>query len=219
METLNDITRYFHKLRTNEKLEQNERAFAIGSGTVITAIGMRRGGLKGLCMSLFGGALTYIGATGSNPCYRFGKASEQPIFIKQSVLINKGRDEVYAYWKELKNLSNMMRHIKSVALHDNDVSHWEAELGGIAVSWDAEIVYDAANWRISWNSLPESEIYNSGRVDFEYAGDEYTRLHVLIAYEPKLGKLGYSLAKALNPVFEEEIREDIIRIKDLFEKS
>ena len=219
MENINEITRYFHKMRTSEKLDQNERAFALGSGSVITAIGMRRGGLKGFCMSLFGGALAYMGATGSNPCYRLGKEGDKPVFIRQSVLINRNKEEIYEFWRDLKNLPRIMRHIKSVDLRDDETSHWEAELGGIAVSWDAEIVYDAANWRISWNSLPESEIYNSGRVDFEYAGDEYTRLHVLIAYEPKLGKLGYSLAKALNPVFEEEIREDIIRMKDLFEKA
>ncbi|MFP4059642.1 MAG: SRPBCC family protein [Bacteroidales bacterium] len=217
METFKATTRYFHKLRTQEKLDQNERGFALGSGSILTAIGVSRGGFGGFLTSMAGGALVYLGVSGHNPCYAMGEETKKHLFIRQSVLINQNREKVYEFWRDLKNLPRVMQHIKSVEYSDETITHWEAELGGIAISWDAEIVYDVVNWRISWNSLPESEIQNSGKVEFEYAGEDFTRLHVLISYEPKLGKLGYRLASVLNPVFEEEVREDIMRIKSLFE--
>ena len=217
MINFSDSTFYLHKLRTSEKLDRNERAFAIGSGSVLAAIGVRRGGFGGFLTSLAGGTLTYLGVSGHNPFYKAGRETGKHLFIRQSVLINRNREVVYEFWRDLKNLPRIMTHVKSVEYRDDYATHWEAELGGIAVSWDAEIVYDAVNWRISWNSLPESEIQNSGKVEFEYAGEDFTRLNVLISYEPKLGKLGYQLAKVLNPVFEEEVREDIIRMKSLFE--
>ena len=96
-------------------------------------------------------------------------------------------------------------------------SKWTATVSGIKVNWEAEIVYDVENWRISWVSSPESEIQNSGKVEFIYAGEDFTKLNVLISYEPKMGELGVKVAKLLNPVFEEEVREDIVRSKQLLE--
>lgn len=217
MEPVKKSTMFIHKMRTTEKLDKNERILAVSSGTLLSVLGIRSGGLSGFIFSTVGGALSYIGLTADNPFYNLGTDSDKLVSIRQSVLINKDRQAVFNFWRDLKNLPRVLRHIKKVDYRDEAVTHWEAELGSIKVSWDAEMAFDEVNWRILWNSLPKSEIRTTGRVDFEYAGEDYTRLNILIGYEPRLGRLGYALAKALNPIFEEEVREDIMKMKKLFE--
>jgi uncharacterized membrane protein len=217
MDALSKSLNFIHKLRVSENLENRERAFALGSGTLLTAMGVNRGGFGGFLCSMIGGSLAYHGLSGKNPFYKTGRQSDQHVFIRQSVLINESREVIYHFWRDLKNLPKIMKHVKNVDFLDEYTTKWDAELGGIETSWKAEIVFDVENWRISWNSTPDSQIQNSGKVEFEKIDDNFTRLNVLISYEPKFGELGIQLAKVLNPVFEEEVREDILRMKKLFE--
>jgi len=219
MKPLSDSVEYLHKLRTEEELDIYERSFAIGAGSVMSLIGMRRGGFGGFLNVMAGGVLTLFGATGINPFHRLGRATGRHVFVRQTVLINQDRDKVYQFWRRLSNLPKIMKHIKKVEYIDGETTHWEAELGGIPVSWDAEIVFEVEDWRISWNSLPESEIVNAGKVEFEHAGANLTKVNVLIAYEPRAGALGVKLSQILNPVFEEEIREDIMKLKNVMENA
>jgi uncharacterized membrane protein len=219
MEPVSNALQQFNYLRNNEKLDYTERMIAFTGGSFFTVVGMIRGGLSGFLFSTFGGALTFSGLTGINPVYEVGKASKSQVKIRQSVLINKDRETVYQYWRNLENLPKIMDHIKKVEELDEISSRWHVEVGGIKVNWDAEIVFDEENWRISWNSYPESEIHNSGKVEFVDAGQGYTLLHVLISYKPKFGDIGLRLAKVLNPIFEQQVREDIMKWKDAMEKE
>lgn len=219
MEPVSSALQQFNYLRNTEKLDYTERIIAVTGGSFFTVLGMIRGGLSGFLFSTFGGALTFSGVTGLNPVYEVGKSTKSQVKIKQSVLIHKDRETVYQYWRNLSNLPKIMAHVKKVEELDDISSRWHAEVGGIKVSWDAEIVYDVESWRISWNSYPESEIHNSGKVEFVDAGQGFTLLHVLISYKPKLGELGVGLAKALNPIFEQQVREDIMKWKEAIEKE
>lgn len=219
MEPVNSALQQFNYLRNTDKLDFTERMIAVTGGSFFTVVGMIRGGFSGFLFSTFGGALTFTGLTGVNPIYEVGKPSNSQVKIRQSVLIHKDRETVYQYWRNLENLPKIMEHIIGVEELDDISSRWHAEVGGIKVTWDAEIVYDEEAWRISWNSYPESEIHNSGKVEFVDAGQGYTLLHVLISYRPKLGDLALRLAKVLNPIFEQQVREDIMKWKEAIEKE
>lgn len=219
MEPVSNTLQQLSDLRNTERLQYSERVIALAGGSFFTVIGMIRGGFSGFLLSTFGGALSFSGITGINPVYEVIKPTKNQVKIRQSVLINKDRETIYQYWRNLQNLPKIMDHIKKVEEIDDVTSRWFAEVGGIKVNWDAEIVYDVENWRISWNSLPESEIQNSGKVEFVEAGKNYTLLHVLISYKPRLGELGVQVAKALNPIFEQQVREDIMKWKSVMEKE
>jgi uncharacterized membrane protein len=66
-------------------------------------------------------------------------------------------------------LPRFMDYLESVRSEGNR-SHWTARVPGVGrVEWDAEIVEDRPNERISWRSLPGSDVPNSGFVSFERA--------------------------------------------------
>ena len=64
------------------------------------------------------------------------------INIRTGLIVNKPKDEVYAFWRKLENLPLFMKHLASVTEIDSKHSHWEAIVPGNIgrVKWNAEIV-------------------------------------------------------------------------------
>lgn len=128
--------------------------------------------------------------------------------VARSITVNRGREEVYAFWRNFENLPRFMKHLEAVQVHDERRSRWTAKApAGREVSWEAEILEDTPNERISWRSLPDSTITNAGTVRFEDApGDRGTEIHVELEYLPPAGALGALVAT----LFREEPREQLI---------
>jgi uncharacterized membrane protein len=127
---------------------------------------------------------------------------------------------VYAFWRKLENLPLFMKHLSNVTEIDQKHSHWEAEIpGGIGkVKWNAEIVKEEEGSMIGWQSIPNSTVNNAGKVTFRDAlGGEGTELDVVITYHAPAGELGAGIAKALNPVLEKMVRQDIMNFKEYIE--
>jgi uncharacterized membrane protein len=171
-----------------------------------------------------GSLLLYRGASGHCPMYEaMGKtknvSSTQAINIRTSMVVNKPKDEVYAFWRRLENLPLFMKHLATVTEIDQKHSHWEATLPGNIgrVKWNAEIVKEEPGTLIGWQSIPNSMVENAGKVTFHDTGDGGTELDVVISYHPPAGEIGVSLAKALNPVFEKMVRQDIMNFKEYIE--
>jgi uncharacterized membrane protein len=87
------------------------------------------------------------------------------------------------------------------------------------VEWDAEIVQDLPGERLSWHSLPDSEVMNSGVVHFRDLGNGATAVQVFISYAPPAGVIGAGVAKLLGAEPGQQIEEDLQRLKDLLEST
>ena len=61
---------------------------------------------------------------------------------RKSVTVNRPRDEVYRFWRDLERLPSFMIHLESVKVAGGGRSHWVAKGPGSTVEWDAEIVDD-----------------------------------------------------------------------------
>lgn len=199
----------------------------------MTAIGVNRGGLGGSIMALLGGYLMFRGASGYCPVNevvgRNSNLNEQnqgvePIEITRSVTINKPREEVYRFWRQLENLPIFMEHLERVTQIDLKRSHWEARIGNIpgvgasTLEWDAEIVEEEENSRIVWRSVPGATVDNAGEVRFTDApNNRGTEVLATIRYQPPAGALGGAVARLFNPLFKEMVREDIRRFKRYME--
>jgi len=181
--------------------------------------------LGSLVKLALGGVLLYRGASGHCPLYESmgktrGVSSTPAINIRTSLIVNKPKDEVYAFWRKLENLPLFMKHLASVTEIDSKHSHWEAVIPGNIgrVKWNAEIVKEEPGYLIGWQSIPNSMINNAGKVTFHEASNgQGTELEVVISYHPPAGELGASLAKTLNPVFEKLIRQDVMNFKEYIE--
>jgi uncharacterized membrane protein len=134
--------------------------------------------------------------------------------------INKPKEEVFAFWRELSNLPVFMQHLKKVEVQDQQRSRWTAKLpGGVAtISWEAIIQEEEPNHLIAWSSLPGSTIDNAGEVRFSDApGNEGTVVQARISYRLPAGDLGSVAGKLFNPLVENMIRQDLRRFKSFLE--
>ncbi|MVN91211.1 SRPBCC family protein [Mucilaginibacter aquatilis] len=166
-----------------------------------------------------GGYLINRGITGHCEVYsRVGKNSTEPVNvnIRSSFTVNKSRQEVYEFWRQLDNLPKFMKHLESVEVLDSKRSHWVLKLPAnvATVSWDAEIVNDEPGYAIGWSSLPGSTIDNAGKVRFRDAEDgKGTLIDVVISYLPPAGGVGTALGHVLNPLFKKMVDDDVRNFK------
>jgi uncharacterized membrane protein len=215
-------------LQENENANVNmpERILSLLAGAVITYKGvsqMTNHPLIALQEAMVGGLLLYRGATGVCPVYsRLGKDSTDTpaINITERFIVNKPREEVFAFWRNLENLPSFMKHLDSVEEQSDKRSHWKANLPGeiLKLTWNAEITREEENRYIGWQSVEGSMVDNAGKVEFNDAiNGEGTELTVEISYFPPAGSLGQGIAKLLNNVFEDMIRKDITNFKHYVE--
>ncbi|RXK86446.1 YgaP-like transmembrane domain [Filimonas effusa] len=168
--------------------------------------------------------LLYRAISGNCPAYSYAGKRRLPdpvknINVRASVLVNKPRAEVYAFWRSLENLPLFMKHLKSVEETGDGKSHWVAAFPGLpgTISWDAAIVKEEENRFLGWNSLPGATIDTAGKVEFTDAGAGMTEVNTVITYRAPLGPVGEQAGRLLNPVLEEMIQNDLLQFSSYFD--
>ena len=144
---------------------------------------------------------------------------EYAVDAKRAITVNRTPEEVYQVWRDFRNLPRFMENLESVQLTGENRSHWVAKApAGASVEWDAQIVDDQPNERISWRSLPGSQVENAGSVRFATApGGKGTEVQVEIHYTPPAGKLGTVVAKIFGKDAGQQAASDLRRFKQVME--
>jgi uncharacterized membrane protein len=161
-------------------------------------------------------------AKNPNPAALTGESMEarkDDVLVGRSVTIGKPKDELYAFWRDFKNLPQFMHNIRSVEVVHPTVSHWVIEApAGKTVEWDAEILEDQPGELISWRSLEGASIRNSGRVEFRDSPDgRGTVVTVTLVYDPPGGSVGKLISKLFQKEPKVQARQDLRRFKQLME--
>jgi uncharacterized membrane protein len=146
-------------------------------------------------------------------------AYESEEVIGRAVTINRPRHELYAFWRDFRNLPRILENIESVTELDERRSHWVVRApAGTTVEWDSVIVEDIADELISWQSEPGADVTNSGRIDFRDApGGRSTIVTATIAYDPPAGAVGKLIAKVFQREPKIQARRDLRRFKQFME--
>ena len=221
---------------TNKNVGNPERVISTLAGGSLIAYGIKRKDWLGALLGVVGGGLALRGATGHCQVYDAldidtnetsllarGSAKAKDWFsqkteVVKSVTINKSADELYNFWRNFENLPKFMNHLESVKVIDDKKSEWTAKAPlGYEANWSAEITDDVKNERIAWRSVENSEIKNSGKVEFLPTVERGTVVKVTVMYEPPAGKLGALAAYFLNEEPDTQIAEDLRRFKSLME--
>lgn len=160
--------------------------------------------------------ITALDAVAARGVTRMGR---EPIAATAVTTIARVPEEVYRFWRDLRNLPHFMTHLASVEPIDDQRSHWKAiGPGGVSVEWDAEIVEDRFGEAIAWRSLPGADVDNSGVVRFVPApGGRGTEIHVKLRYAAPGGRMGRALAKLLGREPQQQVRSDLRRLKQVLE--
>ncbi|MFP4471591.1 MAG: SRPBCC family protein [Bacteroidales bacterium] len=213
----------FKEMISETNVSLNERMISIVTGTLLLCSSFS--GRGKLLKAISGGFLMFRGFTGYCPGYKAlghneDAAAKDFIHINTSVTVDRPRQEVYDFWRKLENLPRFMKHLESVEELDNETSLWKARIpGGLGtVDWKSEIVNDKPNEHLSWRSVPDSQVQNTGFVDFRDTVNLGTVVHVVISYHPPAGKVGKSVGKLFNPLFEKMITDDIKNFKEYLEE-
>lgn len=146
---------------------------------------------------------------------RIGKPELQ---IASTVIVDRPVQECYQYWRQLDHLPQFMDYIQSVRITGDKRSHWTAMLPGEKkMEWDAETTEDRPNERISWQSLPGSDVHHSGTVHFEAAPEgRGTMVRVNFDYSHP-AKSAAVFAKLIGKHPEQVLYKDLRRFKQLME--
>ena len=216
-------------------VSEAERWFSLVGGSSLIAYGLARRNTAGFGLAALGGSLLWRGMTGHCPMYetlgvntaergyakgtgsRAGVPYELGIRVDHEIHVNKSIDDVYAFWRELSNLSRFMDHLECVKVINDRLSHWTAKGPiGMNVEWDAEIINDIPNTLIGWRSLEGSDVDNGGSVRFE-PRDGGTVVKISMQYNPPAGQLGDYIASMFGNNPRKTIAEDLERFKELME--
>jgi uncharacterized membrane protein len=147
-----------------------------------------------------------------------GGSAQHEVQVSEAITVNRPIEEVYGFWRNFENFPRFMRHIESVQA-SGQRSRWRA-IGpaGMKVEWDAEMIEDRENERVSWRTLEHADVEHHGSVRFDRApGSRGTEIRVHLHYSPPAGRIGSGLAWLLGSDPESQIREDLRRFKQLIE--
>ena len=139
--------------------------------------------------------------------------------VGRTVTVNRPREELYAFWRDFRNLARFMENVESVRVDDDRRSHWVVKApGGKTVEWDSVLTEEEENRVLAWESAPDADIKNTGRIEFRDAPPgRGTEITATIVYDPPGGDLGKLIAKLFQKEPKIQARRDLRRFKQLME--
>jgi len=199
----------------------DQRALSAFAGSLLLYFAAKRHKVDSLLM-LGGGYLLYRAISGHCPVTSVLRSIPRHegsnINIRTSVIVNRPREEVYAFWRHLENWPLFMRHLENVDELDNNTSVWRLKMPGMdEIRWEARIVKEEKNAELSWHSETGAPIESTGKINFSDTPGNATRIDVMLSYRAPAGALGEKLSRLLTPAFRCRVLDDIQNFKHYFE--
>jgi len=155
---------------------------------------------------------------GAPPAARRAVAGDR-VLTGNAVRINRPRQELYAFWRDVANLPRFMENVREVRPLGDGRSEWTiAAPMGASVTLRTEVTEERAGELIAWRTLEGSDVAAEGRVSFRDApGGRGSIVAATIAYEPPGGELGRWIAKLFGREPQVQGRRELRRFKMLME--
>jgi uncharacterized membrane protein len=137
----------------------------------------------------------------------------------RTVTINRPRSEIYAFWRDFRNLSQFMENIEDAREIEPGISTWTIRAPlGMTMQVKSRVINDREGEQIAWRSTPDSQIETEGKVTFRDApAGRGTIVEAHVAYKPPMGALGQALGKLFSAEPSVQSRRDLKRLKMLME--
>jgi uncharacterized membrane protein len=133
--------------------------------------------------------------------------------IEKTVGVDVPVRTAYDQWTQFESFPQFMEGVESVHQVDDKHLHWKAEIAGVTREWDAEIVDQTPDERITWRAVGGTK--NDGTVSFAPRSMEAaTEVTLRVDYEPDdvVEKTGDVLH-----LVERRVEGDLERFKEFIE--
>ncbi|WP_434994560.1 SRPBCC family protein [Arthrobacter sp. Ld5] len=132
--------------------------------------------------------------------------------VEKSILVNVPVSIAYNQWTQFEEFPHFMGGVKSVTQLDNQRLNWVVEIGGVRRQWDATILEQVPDTKVSWAATEGAT--NAGTVSFEDIGGGQTQVHLVLEYEAE--GLVEKIGDKLN-VVDNQAEGDLKRFKAFIE--
>ena len=143
----------------------------------------------------------------------------KPVHVVRSITVDRSPEDLYGAWRNFTNLPQFMENIISINQIDERRTHWVVKAPGkTKVEWDAEILEDVPNERISWRSMAGADVDNWGTVQFTPSPSQRgTVVRVALGYLPPAGRLGSTVALLMGREPRLQVDVDLHRFEQWME--
>lgn len=135
--------------------------------------------------------------------------------MEKSVTVDVPVHEVYDQWTQFESFPKFMEGVEAVSQLDDRHLHWKAQIAGVAREWDAEIVDQTPDERITWRATDGTR--NDGTVSFApVEGGTGTRVTLRMEFEPE----GFAeKAGDMLHIVQSRVGGDLERFKEFIEHT
>jgi uncharacterized membrane protein len=135
-----------------------------------------------------------------------------PTAIVEEIEVDVPVTEAYNQWTQFEDFPAFMEGVEEVRQLDDTLLHWAASIAGKRTEWDAKIVEQEPDRRITWESTDGRR--TRGTVTFGETGTGRTRIELSMSYmaEGALERAGSAAG-----VDSRRVRGDLERFKELIE--
>jgi uncharacterized membrane protein len=196
------------------------RLLAGAAGTAFAGYGAFRRDASGAVLAAAGLGLIARAATNLEARRLTGiGARRRAVDVQKTITIDAPVEVVFEFWTAYENFPRFMSRVLDVRPGKRDgQSHWSvAGPAGMPVHFDAEVSALVPNQAFGWRTLDGAPVAHAGLVHFEPVGDDQTRIHVRMSYNPPGGWLGHGVAAAFGVDPKSSLDADLVRIKTLLE--
>ena len=132
--------------------------------------------------------------------------------VEKSIMVNVPVSVAYNQWTQFEEFPHFMGGVKKITQLSEDRLHWVAEIAGVRREWEAQILEQVPDQKVSWAAT--SGATNAGAVTFKDVGGGQTSVHLSLEYEPE--GLVEKVGDKLN-IVENQAERDLDRFKAFIE--
>jgi uncharacterized membrane protein len=140
--------------------------------------------------------------------------SSTPTTIDEEIEVDVPISTAYNQWTQFEEFPRFMAGVDEVRQLDDTLLHWAATVGGKHSEWDAKIIEQEPDRRITWESTEGKP--TRGTVSFEEAGPGRSRIRLYMSYAPEgvVEKVGSAVG-----LDKQRVRGDLQRFRKLIESQ
>ncbi|HEX6966752.1 MAG TPA: SRPBCC family protein [Gemmatimonadaceae bacterium] len=195
------------------------RVLAGAAGGALALYGAKREDTLGAAIGLIGLSLLARASSNLDVQGLTGLGGgRRAISVQDAINIGAPLKTVFAFWKDYQHFPHWMSHVREVAELEPGHSRWVVDgPAGIPVEWEAVITKEIPNRLLAWESVGDSTVAQTGIIHFSELADGGTHVDIKLSYKPPAGAIGHAVASFFGANPEQQMQDDLVRVKTLLE--